>query len=195
MEIKSLKLILTSMLFSLFFTSCSKLDMNMNIDGSNDFQSLVNKMVDASYGKIKKNISREQVILVTDFVNIDKLQNHSKLGFVLSESLKDSLSSKDIIIREIELSKNFKFGEHGFNILSRNQNEIYDEVIDADLAMVGTYSITTRRLIVFIKLIDINNGHILSSTSKSVMIDNEIRELEKAPKKRKVRKIYAPASI
>lgn len=192
-RVKSLKVLGLSVLFTLFLTACA--NINMNIDGSNDFQSLVSGMVETSYKKIQKRVSKEEVILVSDFVNIDKLENHSKLGFLLSETLKNSLSSKDIIIREIELAKNFKIGEHGFNILSRNQHEVYDEIVEANFAMVGTYSITSKRLIVFIKLIDIHSGHILSSSSKSVMIDDEISQLENVPKKRLTRKIYAPVTL
>lgn len=192
-KVKSLKFFITSFLFTLFLTACS--NINMNIDGSNNFQSLVSGLVESSYKKIQKRVSKEEVILVSDFVNIDKLENHSKLGFLLSETLKNSLSSKNIIIREVELMKNFKIGEHGFNVLSRNQNEVYDEIVDANLAMVGTYSITSKRLIVFIKLIDIHSGHILSSSSNSVMIDDEISELENVPKKRITRTIYAPATL
>ena len=52
-----------------------------------------------------------------------------------------------------------------------------------------------KRLIMFIKLIDIHTGHILSSSSKSVMIDEEISELERVPKKRRTTTIYAPATL
>lgn len=190
-NIRRMKLILTSFFFMTFFTACVS---HMNIDGSNNFQSMVTEMVDSSYEKIKSEFAKDEIILVTDFVNIDKLKNHSKLGFLLSETLKNTLSSKNIIIREVELNKNFKIGEHGFTVLSRNQSEIYDEVIDARFAMVGTYSITNRRLIVFIKLIDIYTGHILSSSSVSVMIDDEIRELEKFTKKNK-EVVYAPVTL
>jgi len=166
---------------------------HMNIDGSNNFQSMVTEMVDDSYEKMKSQFAKDEVILVTDFVNIDKLRNHSKLGFLLSETLKNSLSSKNIIIREVELNKNFKIGERGFTVLSRNQNEIYDEIIDARFAMVGTYSITYKRMIVFVKLIDIHTGHILSSSSVSVMIDDEISKLEKAPRSRAT--VYTPVTL
>ena len=189
-NIKSLKLALTSFLFMTLLTACVP---HMNIDGSNNFQSMVTEMVDDSYEKMKSQFAKDEVILVTDFVNIDKLRNHSKLGFLLSETLKNSLSSKNIIIREVELNKNFKIGERGFTVLSRNQNEIYDEIIDARFAMVGTYSITYKRMIVFVKLIDIHTGHILSSSSVSVMIDDEISKLEKAPRSRAT--VYTPVTL
>lgn len=187
-KVKSMKLFLTSILFMFVLTSCSY----KNFDGSNDFESLISNMVNTSYEKVKSKLSKDEIILVSDFVNIDRLKNHSKLGFLLSETLKDSLSLKDIVIREIELSKNFKIGEHGFNVLSREYDEINNEIVNANYAMVGTYSITRKRLIVFVKLIDIHNGHILSSSSTNVRIDEEILQLERAAKSQI---IYAPTTL
>lgn len=185
-SIKGITLICFSFFYILLFTGC----IHKNIDGSNNFDSLISNLVDNSSDKLKKNISRDDTVLVSDFVNLDKLQNHSKLGFLLSDTLKNSLSSEDIIIREVELGKDFTLGKHGFNVLTREKKRINSEVIHAQYAVVGTYSITTKRLIVFIKLIDINTGHILSSSSDSVMIDKEIRELEATEIKR--RRVYNP---
>jgi len=154
----------------------------MNIDGSSNFEKLITSMVKVSYKKLKTNIEQDEVILVSDFVNIDKLQNNSKLGFLLSETLKDVLSNQNIIIRQVELGKDFRIGEHGFNVLSRKHNEIYSDIENERLAMVGTYSITDKRLRIFIKLIDIRTGHILGSSSESTLMTSEIEKLEHVPK-------------
>jgi TolB-like protein len=125
-------------------------------------------------------------------VNIDKLQNQSKLGFLLSETLKDVLSNQNIIIREVELSRDFKIGQKGFNVLSRKHNEIDNQIYDERFAVVGTYSITQKRLRVFIKLIDIYTGHILSSSSASTIMTDEIEKLEHVPK---TQYIYKPMTL
>ena len=159
-----------------FFTSCAH---KIPITGSNNFHSLVSKLVDESASKIKKNVSSEEVILVSDFVNLDKLKNKSQLGFLLSSMLKDSLVSQNIIVREIELGKEFEFGEKGFNLLTRNKDNIISSKITKEkYAVVGTYSITSKTLNVFIKLIDIRNGNILSSSYERTEIDDEILGLE-----------------
>ncbi len=183
---KKIKLILLPFVFMFLFTSC----IYKNIDGSNNFQQLVYNMVDKSSSKLKKNIAIDDVVLVSDFVNLDNLQNHSKLGFLLSETLKDALSSKDIIIREVELGKQFTIGKHGFNLLTRDQKRINTEIGEALYALVGTYTVTTKRLIVFIKLIDIRTGHILSSSNDTMIINKEIWDLERTDKRR--RQIFAP---
>ena len=180
-----LKLLLISLLLPLVFTSCIYKD----IDGANNFQAMLRALVEKSYAKFDKNIFKDETVLVSDFVNLDRLQNHSKLGFLLSDTLKNSLLSKDILVREVELSNDFRIGQHGFNVLSRNASKINNQVIDENFAVVGTYSITTKRLIVFIKLINIRTGTIVSSSSASTLIDEEILDLERTPD---VRTTYAP---
>ena len=146
---------------------------------SNNFHSLVSKLVDESASKIKKNIAPQEVVLVSDFVNLDKLKNKSQLGFLLSSMLKDSLVSENIIVREIELGKEFEFGLNGFNLLTRNKDNIVSSKITKEkYAVVGTYSLTSKSLNVFIKLIDIRNGNILSSSYEKTEIDDEILGLE-----------------
>lgn len=171
-----LKFVLFSIFLVISFSSC----VNKNpISGSNNFHYLVSKLVDESAAKIKKNVSPEEVVLVSDFVNLDKLKNQSQLGFLLSSMLKDSLVSQNVIVREIELGKEFEFGKNGFNLLTRNKDNIISSKITKEkYAVVGTYSLTSKSLNLFIKLIDIRNGNILSSSYERTEIDDEILGLE-----------------
>lgn len=185
MLLKKMKYILTSLFLATFFTGC----FYINVDGSSNFERLISSLVESSYKKLKMNIEQDEVILVSDFVNIDKLQNHSKLGFLLSETLKDVLSNQNIIIREVELGQDFKIGEHGFNVLSRQHKDIDPKIYKERFAVVGTYSITDKRLRIFIKLIDIYTGHILASSSEATIMTSEIKKLEHVPKENA---IYTP---
>lgn len=182
-----LKLGLTSIFLILSLTSCSNVinelahkspDNHKNITGSNNFDSLVKSLVDESSARLKRNIAVDDVVLVSDFVNLDRLKNRSKLGFLLSDHLKDALLNHDIIVRQVELGRDFQYGKHGFNLLTRNQRDINKKSVDAPYAFVGTYTITTKNLIVFVKLIDIKTGNILSSSRARTSIDEEILELE-----------------
>jgi|GEM_PF-566273 hypothetical protein len=171
-----LKYVTISIFLVLFFTSCS---YKNPISGTNNLHSLVSKLVDESATKIKQNVSSQDVILVSDFVNLDKLKNKSQLGFLLSSMLKDSLVSQNLIVREIELGKEFEYGKNGFNLLTRNRDKIAADKLNKEkYAVVGTYSITSKSLNVFIKLIDIRNGNILSSSYERTDIDDEILSLE-----------------
>jgi len=135
-------------------------------------------MVDKSEVKLKKYITNEDIVLVPDFVNLNKLKNRSKLGFLLCDYLKNSLSRKNITVRQVELSKEFHFGVNGFNLLTRIQKDMSRKYVKSQYAIVGTYSITTQSLITFIKLIDINNGNILSSVSANMPVTEEVLNLE-----------------
>ncbi|MGB1226406.1 MAG: FlgO family outer membrane protein [Poseidonibacter sp.] len=177
---KALKLVFFSSFLALFFTSCTHKTL---ISGTNDFHSLVSELVDESAKKIKKQIMIDDVILVSDFVNLDKLKNRSELGFLLSDILKDRLVSLNILVREIEFGKEFELGPSGFNLLTRNQNKIISKFVKEErYAVVGTYSITSRSLNLFIKLIDIRTGNILASSYERTDIDEEILQLEGAGK-------------
>ncbi|MFY9093359.1 FlgO family outer membrane protein, partial [Aliarcobacter butzleri] len=81
-------------------------------------------------------------------------------------------------VREIELGKEFEFGNSGFNLLTREKDKILSDKVKSKYAVVGTYSISNKSLNVFIKLIDINTGNILSSSFGRTDIDDEIVNLE-----------------
>ncbi len=194
--LKILKFTIASIFLIFTFSGCSDIvnqialkspDNHKNFTGSNDFHSLVRNLVDKSSTKLKRHIKIDDVVLVSDFVNLDKLKNRSKLGFLLSDHLKDSVLNHDIIVREVELGQYFQYGKHGLNVLTRKQSEINKKEVDSRFAIVGTYSITTQNLIVFIKLIDIRNGNILSSSTGRTSIDDEILELEGIKKGRQLR--------
>lgn len=173
---KVIKLIILSSFISMFLSSCSHKNL---INGTNDFHSLVSDLVDDSAKKIKSNTMIDDIVLVSDFVNLDRLKNRSELGFLLSDILKDRLVSLNILVREIEFGKEFELGESGFNLLTRDHNKIISKKIEKErFAVVGTYSITSRSLNLFIKLIDIRTGYILASSYERTNIDEEILQLE-----------------
>ena len=191
-KIRSLKLFLTSILFMFVLTSCTSV-FSKKTNEPDDFMYAISKMTKNTYLKVSSLTDKNEVILVSDFVNIDNLKNNSKLGFLLSETLKNELSSKNVLVKEVKLGKNFKFGQHGLTILSRNLKEINSDAVDERFAMVGTYSITHKRLILFIKFIDIRTGHILSSSSSSVSMNKEISNLDGQTKS--TRDIYQPLTL
>lgn len=164
---------------SFFLASCTVSQYKNPLDGANNFDSLVSNLVKESSKKIDNIVSNEQVVLVSDFVNIDDLKNRSQLGFLLSNMLKNELVSSNIVVKEMEFGKDFTLGRSGFNVLIRDKNKILSNTIQKTrYAVVGTYSISTKSLNVFIKLIDIQTGNILASSHERTAIDEEILSLE-----------------
>ena len=167
---------LSLILLTLFLGSCGA--YKDPVTKNTNYDSMINDMVKKSAIKIKKNVAYDEVVLVSDFVNLDNLKNRSQLGFLLSNLLKDRLSSLDVIVKEIELGKEFEFGPSGFNLLTREKNRILSDNVKSRYAVVGTYSISNKSLNLFIKLIDINSGNILSSSFARTDLDSEILDLE-----------------
>lgn len=183
--LKLVKQLIALLFLTLFLTSCI---YHRNIDGSINFNSLINTMVEKSIEKINKDLSISEAVVVADFVNIDRLKNRSKLGFLLSSTLKDRLLANEIIVKEIELRKDFNININGLNLLSRDINDI-NKSVDARYAFVGSYSITTKSLIVFIKMIDLQSGDIVVSSQESTLINEEILDLER---QKNIKDIYSP---
>lgn len=159
----------------ILFTSCS---YKNPISKVTNFHYMVADMVKKLAPNIQRNIPLDEVVLVSDFVNLNNLKNKSQLGFLLSNILKDNLSPLGIIVKEIELGKEFEFGQSGFNLLTRQQDRILSKEVSSKYALVGTYSISNKSLNLFIKLIDIDNGNILSSAFARTDLDSEIITLE-----------------
>jgi len=95
-------------------------DVHISYNGVMDeaIDSLLNSPFNSDETNTKKIKAGEQV-LVTDFVDTTSLENHSKFGFVLSNSLKDSLVNKySFKVLEAEVSKYFKknYMEHPYNV-------------------------------------------------------------------------------
>ena len=175
-KLRVFRFYLSLILLTLFLGSCGA--YKDPISKNTNFDSMINDMVKKSAIKIKKNVAYDEVVLVSDFVNLDNLKNRSQLGFLLSNLLKDRLSSLDVIVKEIELGKEFEFGPSGFNLLTREKNRILSDNVKSRYAVVGTYSISNKSLNLFIKLIDINSGNILSSSFARTDLDSEILDLE-----------------
>ena len=120
-------------------------------------------------------------LLVSNFADNFTLKSDTKLSFVLTDLLKNKLVSKyNYTIREIELSKRFRFGQEGFKVLTRDVKSINNSVNRARYAIVGTYTITKNQLILFVKMIDVKNGNILASSSHTTRLTQEITHLNKS---------------
>lgn len=176
-----------------FFTGCSSssIPIPLSLDaGATNYDELVGEALIKMQSKLATLKKNKEIVLVTDFVNVDKLQNKSKLGFLLSSTLKDNLSANyDLTIREAKLGKHFSMGEEGLKILSNKHANVDPNLYYENYAIVGTYTLTSKQLIIFIKVIDIYNGHVLASTSTRTRLTEELKELDKTKSKRV---IYSP---
>ena len=178
----------------IMFTGCSVQELRYkNEITSTNYDEIIAELLKKSSNQIFPNIKRGEVLLVSNFADNFTLKSNTKLSFVLTDLLKNKLVSKyNYTIREIELSKKFKFGNNGFKILTRDIHNINNSINKARYAIVGTYTITKNQLILFIKMIDIRNGNILASSSTSTNLTQEIDQLNNSYLKEVDTNIYQP---
>ncbi|MEA3512536.1 MAG: FlgO family outer membrane protein, partial [Campylobacterota bacterium] len=162
----------------IFFTACSS--KTFSWDSSTDYDQIISQLLKKAANQIFPNIKKDEVLLVSNFAETTTLRSDTKLSFVLSDMLKNKLVSKySYTVREIELSKQFRIGKEGFKVLTRDASKINNSVIAARYAVVGNYTVTKNQLILFLKLIDIQNGYVLASSTYSTDLTDDIEELNK----------------
>lgn len=117
-------------------------------------------------------------IIVTDFVDVTSLDNRTRLGYVLSNNIKNSLiNTYQANVIEAEVSKYFKISGNGLKILSRDTDKLRTTNLKVRYAMVGTYTETGSELIVFLKFIDLKTGIIKGSYAQTFPMGTGTREL------------------
>jgi hypothetical protein len=163
----------------LVFSSCAqKTQKAVKTSGFNSKQLIMALLSDLT-PDIKDVISKRETILVSDFVNISNYYNRSQLGFLFSNTLKSIVTSRyKYEVKEVNLRKHFAMGSRGFNLLSRNQSALFSKIDGARYALVGTYSITDAKLILFLNIIDIYSNNVISSSMKSIPLVDTILKLE-----------------
>lgn len=183
--------IISISIFIIFFTGCSLINSNKDSfklkyyqsTGVTDFHLLTQELLNDLAPAILEIKSEKQVIsplYVTDFVNIKNLQNRSQLGFILSDELKTNIT-QDVNwpIYQIEFNKYLKVGSGGTRLLSRDISDLkYRNMDENTYGLIGTYAITQRQLLLYLKLINLENGIILKSATKRLNLTDELIHLE-----------------
>lgn len=177
-----MKQVIISALLSFLLIGCISTN-NQPFKNIASNQTNFSKISSDMVSSICSNITTQDLehdFYVVDFVNIDNLENNSQLGFILSNHLKSDLVQRcKFTIKEIELGQNIKIGRSGSKILTRELDELRSKVLDEESNLViGTYAITTDKLMIFVKVIDLSTGIIRSSVTTSTKITQEILSLE-----------------
>lgn len=122
--------------------------------------------------------SSKETLIVTDFVDLTLLQNYSKLGYIFSNSIKNSLITKHgAKVVEAEVSKYFEISGNGLRILSRDTKRLRADKFSLSRAVVGTYTYTDEEIVLFVKLIDLKTGIIEGSYAKKLPMTCEMMYL------------------
>lgn len=201
---RQFRIILISV-FSFVLTGCSLVNENTDSfklkyyhsTSVTNFTSEVNSLLNDLCPTLKeiKRLKKDlQPLYITDFVNLEELENHSELGFMLSDELKTLVTQKcDWPVYGIEFSKYLKIGANGTKLLSRDLDDLRSkQIYDNTYALVGTYAFTQRQLILYLKLINLKNGVILKASTQRMTLTDEIIHFEQKQRKIDPSQIYQP---
>ncbi len=115
-----------------FLTGCSLAPIDKSFDKtiyetSTDFSDLTDSLMEELSSRTSEiSYYTSDSLIITDFVNINSLDNKSTLGFILSNELKTSLNKRfpNMSLKELTLGKDIKIGSNGVKILSRKLKEL-----------------------------------------------------------------------
>ncbi len=186
------KTICISIVFVLFLTGCSSADimqkrsyekkeceLNRGIKEYYDYDVDYMQLADLAVNALFETASTEpKNFIVTDFVDLTSLQNYSKLGYIFSNAIKNSLIQKyHAKVVEAEISKYFEISGNGLRVLSRNFEQLRQDRFNLNRVIVGTYTYTDEEIIIFVKLIDLKTGIIEGSYAKKLPMTCEMMYL------------------
>eukprot|EP01156_Anaeramoeba_ignava_P014918 Anaeramoba_ignava/a610924_12.p1 GENE.a610924_12~~a610924_12.p1 ORF type:complete len:204 (-),score=-13.50 a610924_12:142-753(-) len=181
-----MKFLLSILLITAFFSGCTKPVLVSNMDSVSDRKTNFKKIsldlmkdIIPVLNELKATKLKDKSLYVTDFVNLDSLENRSRFGFLLSEEIKALVTTQTTnTVHEIEFAKYLKLGSDGTKILSRDLDELMHQSMQPDTyALVGTYVLTKRQVILYLKVINLQTGVIIKSSSKSLTMTREILDL------------------
>lgn len=168
----------------------------LHLTTTTNFTDLTEDLLAQLCSEIQEVNSDKIPFYVVDFTNLKDLENHSELGFMLSDELKTQVTQMcDIPVYAIEYTKYLKIGANGTKFLSRDLDDLNMKKADRNsYALVGTYAFTQRQLILYLKLIDLRTGVIIKSATEKTLITDEIIHLEKK-RKSYSNNIYTPMTL
>ncbi len=124
-----------------------------------------NAMVIFLAEQLERNMDRKSVdsaYIVTTFSRLDKLNDSTNLGRLLSENLGHELQVRRWQLYDIRLTKDIIVSDAGEFILSRDIKKIRDSY-KVNGVVTGTYAVNGSSIIVNARVIDLETGTIISS--------------------------------
>jgi TolB-like protein len=139
--------------------------------------ALLSRYSGASASTSNLSTSGGGTFLVSTLADINRLEQSSTLGRLISEQLSSRISQRGISVVEMKLRNNvFIKQNQGEFLLTREIRELAT-VHNAGAVLVGTYADGNTSAFVSLKLINPTNGVILSSHDYALPMDRQVRRL------------------
>lgn len=122
-------------------------------------------------------LDREHAVLVATLVNVDRLNESSRLGRIFSEQIAGRLVQHGYPVTELKLRDSVAMQrEQGEMLLSRELREV-SRAHDAQAVVVGTYAVSATILYVSIKLVKPDGNMVVAAHNYAVPMDDNVRAL------------------
>lgn len=122
-------------------------------------------------------LDREHAVLVATLVNVDRLNESSRLGRIFSEQIAGRLVQRGYPVTELKLRESVAMQrEQGELLLSRELRDV-SRAHDAQAVVVGTYAVSSTILYVSIKLVKPDGNLVVAAHNYAVPMDDNVRAL------------------
>ena len=122
-------------------------------------------------------LDAQQPLLVATLVNVDRLNESSRLGRIFSEQLAGRLVQRGLRVSEVKLREALVLNrDQGELFLSREAREV-SQSQNAQAVLVGTYAVSSAVVYVSLKLVIPSGNQVVSAYNYSVPVDDNVRAL------------------
>ena len=121
-------------------------------------------------------LSPTEPILVATLVNLDALNESSRLGRLFSEHIASRLTAHGLPVEELKLRENLFIQQEGAMLLSRELREL-SQAHRAQAVVVGTYATSRNMLYVSLKIVVPTGNIVTAAVDYAIPIDSNIRDL------------------
>ncbi|PJI98614.1 hypothetical protein CLU85_3442 [Acidovorax sp. 69] len=122
-------------------------------------------------------LDASQPVLVATLVNIDRLNESSRLGRIFSEQIAGRMVQRGLRVTEVKLRENLVLHrDQGELLLSREVREVI-QAQNAQAVVVGTYAVSASMLYISLKLVTPAGNNVVAAHNYAVPVDENVRTL------------------
>ena len=122
-------------------------------------------------------LDASQPVLVASLVNVDRLNESSRLGRIFAEQMAGRMVQRGLRVTEVKLRENLLLHrEQGELLLSREAREV-SRLQNAQAVVVGTYAVSASVVYITLKLVNPVGNTVVAAHSYSVNRDQNVSTL------------------
>ena len=165
-------LYLLTILVCIILAGCAGVQKYNKIYGSNNLIYASYSMADELESHLKDLISTDEPLLVASFVNINRLDQSSAFGRIVSEQIASRFAQNGYKIIEMKLRDRSVYIKEakGEFLLSRDLKAI-SKMHNASVVIVGTYAEGYDTVYVSARMVLTSNSEVVSSSDRAIRMD------------------------